>query len=350
MTHDEIFAYAPKVSPEPLTEPFAMAVIGAAHGHIHQMVQGLIKLGATLKYAYDRDPQVLAGFTQSYATAAADEETILADPEVRLIVTAAVPIRRADICVRAMGAGKDCFVDKAPMITLEQVQAVRKTCAKTGRKCFIFYGESVSNEATVFALELVRRGIIGDVFHVTGSAPHRLNPESRPDWFFHRENTGGILIDLVCHQLHQFLEFANVDGARMDFGRTSRRNRFPELDDFGDCNCTAPNGVTGHFHVDWYTPDGLPTWGDSRMFIHGTKGTVELRKNCDVAQSPMGNQVYVVTQEGEFHETVTGKVDMPYFSNLLQDCIHRTDTAADPERCFAAIELAIQAQMMANKN
>ena len=197
MTHEEIFAYPAFRPSKPLTEPFGFAVIGAAHGHIYEMCNKLIREGAELKYLYDRDPLVLADLAKRYPQAQVCEENeILDKQDIRLIASAAVPARRADIGIRAMRAGKDYFVDKAPMTTLEQVAEVRRVCAETGRKCFVFYGESVSNESTVFALDLVRRGIIGDVFHVTGSAPHRLNLPSRPEWFFHRENTGGILIDL----------------------------------------------------------------------------------------------------------------------------------------------------------
>lgn len=238
------------------------------------------------------------------------------------------------------------------MTTLAQVSAVRQACQETGRKCFIFYGESVTNEGTLFALDAVRRGIIGQVFHVTGSAPHRLNAPSRPDWFFRREYTGGILIDLACHQIHQFLEFADADSAQVDLGRTAnhQHRQFSGFDDFGDADCTAPNGITGHFHVDWFSPGGLQTWGDSRMFIHGTKGTIELRKNCDIARDPAGNHVYISTEDGMFYESVTGKMPVPFFSNLLRDCIYRTDTTMNHIRAFSAIELAIQAQMIANQH
>ena len=83
------------------------------------------------------------------------------------------------------------------------------------------------------------------------------------------------------------------------------------------------------------------------MFIHGTKGTIEVRKNCDLARASGGNTVYVVTEEGEYFENVSGKVPITYFSRLISDCLNRTDTAMDPERAMTAIEIAIRAQMNA---
>jgi hypothetical protein len=46
------------------------------------------------------------------------------------------------------------------------------------------------------------------------------------------------------------------------------------------------NGALDYVRVDWFTPDGLSTWGDGRTFILGTKGTIELRKYVDVARDP----------------------------------------------------------------
>lgn len=352
MTREELFRNFPPAPKDVLDQPFFFAIIGGAHPHIHEMCRHLLSLGAQLKYIHDLDSIVQNQLCRTYPQAlAATEAEILDDPTIFLIVSAAIPSRRAEIGIRSMEAGKDYLVDKAPMTTLEQISAVRQTCIQTGRKCFIFYGESVCNEGTLLALDLVRRGVIGNVFHITGSAPHRLNAPSRPAWFFQREFTGGILIDLACHQIHQFLEFADADSAHVDMGRTANHQhpQFPGFDDFGDADCTASNGITGHFHVDWFSPAGLQTWGDSRMFIHGTSGTIELRKNCDLTRHSSGSHVYVVTRDGEFYENVTGKVPITFFSDLLHDCVYRTDTAMNFQRAFAAIELAIRAQQMAQK-
>ena len=67
--------------------------------------------------------------------------------------------------------------------------------------------------------------------------------------------------------------------------------QYPKFEDFGDMIITG-NGGTGYVRVDWFTPDGLDTWGDGRLFILGTEGYIELRKYTNVAygqgwQSPV---------------------------------------------------------------
>ena len=54
------------------------------------------------------------------------------------------------------------------------------------------------------------------------------------------------------------------------------------------------NGGTGYVRVDWFTPDGLSTWGDGRLFILGTEGYIELRKYVDIAGRPGGNHLFIV--------------------------------------------------------
>ena len=39
----------------------------------------------------------------------------------------------------------------------------------------------------------------------------------------------------------------------------------------------------GYVRLDWFTPDGLGTWGDGRLFILGTDGYIEIRKYTNVA-------------------------------------------------------------------
>lgn len=38
------------------------------------------------------------------------------------------------------------------------------------------------------------------------------------------------------------------------------------------------NKGSGYIRVDWFTPDGLNTWGDGRLTILGTDGYMEVRK------------------------------------------------------------------------
>lgn len=349
--------YAPKGRPSPVVEKgqFVIAVIGMDHGHIYGMTNGLLEAGASLKWAYDPDPEKLDAFLKTYdseqAKAAEGVEQILEDPEVAMVVSACIPSDRAALGIRVMKAGKDYFVDKAPLTTLEQLKQVKETIKETGRKYMVCYSERLHVEAAVYAGELIKQGAIGKVIQVLGMGPHRLSIESRPEWFFHKETYGGILCDIGSHQIEQFLYYTGASDATVVNSEVGNYNHpeYPEMEDFGDATLVGDNGAMGYFRVDWFTPDGLSTWGDGRTFILGTDGYIELRKYVDVAKDTAGDHVFWVDHEGEHSVDVHGKVGFPFFGQLILDCIHRTENAMTQEHALKAAELCVKAQMLARK-
>ena len=352
MSCREIFAYDTVSENIPLNCEFNFAIIGLAHIHIYDMCRGLIKAGAKIKYVYDTDSDLVRQFLFAFpkAKVCRTKKEILEDENINLIVSAAVPSQRADLAIETMLAGKDFFVDKAPCITLKQLESIKETVKKTKRKYFVYYSESIDNEAAVYTRNLLKRGVIGDVFHIEGSASHLLNAQNRPEWFFKKKHAGGIITDIGCHQVHQFLSFSGGVDVMVDNARVANHNnkKYSEFEDFGDFNLTADNGVTGYFRLDWCSPNGLMTWGDPRIIIEGSKGYIELRKNCNIGYDKEPNHIFVVTNEGQFHENVSGKVEMTFFRDLITDCIMRTETAICYEQELKAIEVAIKAQSIAN--
>ena len=350
MTHEEIFTFTKEESHLP-ERRFVFACIGLSHSHIYGMTNSLIKAGAELKWVYDENECLLHAykekFTQVKAASSVDE--VLEDPEVDLIVSADIPSRRADLAIRSMEAGHHFFVDKAPAITIDQCKDVQKTREKTGKKYFVYYSELIENDATIFTKQLVDRGIIGKIYHLDIFAPHRLNPESRPDWFWKRADTGGIITDIGSHQIEQFLEFAGSTRAKITAARVANyfHPQYPEFDDFGDVMIESDNGITGYLRVDWMSPAGIKTFGDLRLTVLGEKGFIEIRKNCDLGHSSTTNNVTVAIDDGVFSESVSGKVDKPYFRRLISDCINGTDTATSPELIRSAMELTVAAQSIA---
>lgn len=347
--------YAPVGRPDPVVKPgeFTFAAIGLDHGHIYGMTNGLLEAGATLKWVYDPDPAKVAAYCKCYpqAAAAACEAQIFDDPEVRLIAGACVPGDRAALGIRAMRAGKDYFTDKAPLISLEQLDVARAAVRETGRKYMVCFSERLQSESAVYAGELIRQGAIGRVIQVLGMGPHRLNAPSRPAWFFERARYGGILCDIGSHQIEQFLFYTGATDATVAASKIANYNHpeYPELDDFGDATLIGNNGATGYFRVDWFTPDGLRSWGDGRTFILGTGGYIELRKNLDVGREGDGDHVFWVDGKGEHTFDARGKTGFPFFGQLVLDCLNRTENAMTQEHAFKASELCVRAQLQAVK-
>ncbi len=345
--------YAPKgkVSPVCGKGEFPIGVVGMAHGHIYGMCNGLEEAGAEVKLVYDPDPARVENFLKAFpgARAARTEAEVLEDPAIRLVAGAAVPDARGELGLRVMDHGKDYFTDKPPFTTLEQIDAAREKAAVTGRKYAVYYSERIHNEAAVFAEKLVADGAVGRVVQVIGTGPHRISIPQRPDWFFDKKRYGGIIVDLGCHQIEQFLFYSGARDAAVLHSKTAnyKFKQYPHFEDFGDATLLADNGAVCYLRVDWLTPDGLGAWGDGRTFILGTEGYIEMRKYIDVARSKDGDQVFLVDHQGERNFFVTGQVGFPYFGRLVRDCLDRTDKAFSQELFFRATELAVIAQLQA---
>ncbi len=347
--------YAPQGQPRPVVKPdeFNFAAAYLEHGHIYGQCSGLLEAGATLTWVYDPDPKKVADFLAKHpqAKAARSFDEILADPTVHLVAAAAVPSERGAIGGRAMAAGKDYFTDKTPFTTLDQLAEARSVAAKTGRKYMVYYSERIHVEAAMHAGDLVHNGAIGRVVQVIGLGPHRLNKPSRPAWFFERARYGGILCDIGSHQFEQFLHYSGASTATVTqaaVGNFANPDK-PEFEDFGEASLLGDNGTSNYVRVDWFTPNGLSTWGDGRTVILGTKGYIELRKYVDVARDRAGDNVYLVDDHGEHHVNVAGKVGFRFFGELILDCLNRTEHAMTQAHAFKAAELCLQAQAAARR-
>lgn len=347
--------YAPKGKPAPVVQAgeFVFSVAALDHGHIYGMCNGLIEAGATLKNVYDPDPVKVKAFVDTFpwVKPVQTEAALLADPEVQLIAAAAVTNQRCALGLRVMDAGKDYFTDKAPLTTLEQLAAAKAKTAETRRKYMVYYSERLHVESAVYAGQLIQAGAIGRVLQVMGMGPHRLNEESRPQWFFQREKYGGILCDIGSHQIEQILYYTGAKDATVSYSQVANyaHPQYPELEDFGDASLVTDTGATGYFRCDWFTPDGLPCWGDGRTFILGTQGYIELRKYHNLGTKEGSDHVFLVDNQGEHHHQVSGKVGYPFFGQLILDCLHRTENAMTQAHAFKAAELCVRAQLQAKR-
>jgi predicted dehydrogenase len=326
-------------------------VVGINHGHINTQVEAVIRGGGELVSLFAKEPDLTAAFVKRFpqAKVARSESEVLEDKTIQLVVSAAIPDERGPLGVRAMKHGKDYMADKPGITTLEQLAEVRRVQAETRRIYSIMYSERFENRATVKAGELVRAGAIGGVVQTIGLGPHRMSVKTRPAWFFERPRYGGILCDIASHQADQFLFFTGSTKAEVLSSQVGNVHypQYPGFEDFGDMTLGGDRG-SGYIRVDWFTPDGLATWGDGRLTILGTEGFIEIRKNVDIGGRPGGSHLFLVDQK-ETRYVDCQKVPLPYGDALVQDVLNRTETAMPQAHCCLATELVLKAQKQAQR-
>jgi predicted dehydrogenase len=323
------------------------AAIGLDHRHIYHMVGGLLDAGADCA-GFDpatSDPRVLAGFRERFpqlAEARADE--LLDDPTIELVVCAGIPSERGPLAIRAMRSGKDVMVDKPGVTSFEQLAAVEHAVAETGRIFSVCFSERFIVPSTIVAGKLIADGAIGRIVQTLGLGPHRLNRAIRPGWFFDKQYFGGILTDIASHQIDQFLHFTGSQDAEIvasgvgHFGAPD----LPDFEDFGEVLLRSDR-ASGYIRVDWFTADGLPTWGDGRLTILGTEGTIELRKYLDIAGRPGTDHLFLVDKAGTRHIDASGE-PLTYFRDLIADVANRSERAVTQRHVFTVCRLALHAQ------
>ena len=316
------------------------------HGHIYGMVDAVVRGGGELVSFYAKEPDLAAAFVAKYPTArqVSDERAVLENSTIQLVLSAIIPDERAPLGIRVMQHGKDYLADKPGITTLAQLADVKRVQAATKRIYSIMYSERFENGATVHAGALVREGAIGKVVQTVGFGPHRIHPPDRPAWFWDPARYGGIICDIGSHQVDQFLFFTGSTSGEVVASqvRNVRHPEHPAFQDFGDAMVRG-NGGTGYIRLDWFTPAGLPTWGDTRLTILGTDGYIEARKNVDLAGRTGGNHLFVADAKGVRYIDCSA-VELPFGRQLVDDVLNRTETAMTQSHCFLATELALVAQ------
>ena len=329
--------------------PFA--VIGLDHAHIYSITDAVIRGGGLLAAFHAADPAQIATFRKRYGDVklARSEAEILEDKNIKLVAGAPIPDLRAPLGIRVMRAGMDYLSDKPAITTLAQLAAVRRAIKETGRKFAIMYSERLEVPAAVMAGQLVDQGAIGKVVQTINIAPHRVSAPTRPAWFWDKARYGGILTDIGSHQADQFVYFTRSTRAQVVASQTGNLTypQHPQFEDFGDMTLTG-NGGTGYVRVDWFTPDGLPTWGDGRLFLLGTEGYIELRKYLDVAGRPGSNHLFVADKKGVRYLDCKN-VFLPFGPQFVTDIAERTSLAQDQDGALLAAELVLTAQKNATR-
>jgi len=323
------------------------AAIGLDHRHIYHMVGELLAAGAQCAgyCPQTSDPRVLAGFQERFPQLEArDRQALLDAADIDVILCAAIPRDRAGIAIAAMRRGKDVMCDKPGITSLEDLAAVQEVVAETGRIFSICFSERFVVPSTLVAAKLIADGAIGRVVHTTGLGPHRLNRAIRPAWHFDAATYGGILADIASHQIDQFLFFTGSTDARIVASSAGNVGHpgLPHFQDLGELTLESAH-ARGFVRVDWFTADGLPTWGDGRLILLGTEGTIELRKYVDIDGRSGTDHLFLVNGRGTRHIDASSE-PLTYFHAFAADVRDRTETAMTQRHVFTVTRLALEAQ------
>ncbi|MBO9606749.1 MAG: Gfo/Idh/MocA family oxidoreductase [Paenibacillaceae bacterium] len=260
----------------------SFGIYGCEHAHIGIFVEEMLQLGHTCVGIYEPSHcRVALTLAEKYGLPLLEDKGALFEPEVSAIGCAAINNEKIGVIEECEAHGKHVIVDKPAVVDLagcDRLDAVM-------RRGTIQVGMLLTERfhPAIYTLkQLIDAGRLGRIVAISMRKPHRLRPEGRPTWFFSKEHSGGILIDLLVHDVDLLHWLTGEPIERID-GYMAKRI-LPEHPDFYDAvmlQALMGGGTTAGLYADWHTPERSWTWGDGRIFVTGTEGTAELRLNGD---------------------------------------------------------------------
>ena len=332
---------------------FIIAVCGLIHGHVYGLLSGLVGAGAEVGYVYEEDDTLYESFHDIYPTAmrVGSIEALLVIKDISMVVNCLRPDVRADVTIRALEGGISVFSDKPGFLEEEDGERILCASKRTGAHFFIYFSEHLHLEEMILAKRIVDSGRLGEIFRIESFGPHRINESSRPDWFFDSNINGDILIDLGCHLIEEFMWLLDDDSVTIIWSQERNVSHGKQIGfyDFGEILVSSSSGVSGYFAVDWFTPDGLESWGDCRTFIAGTKGSLEIRKYIDPSSEDSAPRLIVVDEKGVEEIYAKDNVGFEEFGRIIEGVKNNRILKYDTKWYVDAMNYSLISSLKADK-
>lgn len=127
-------------------------------------------------------------------------DEILADPDIEIIINLTIPSAHADICMRALQAGKHVYVEKPLVVTREEGQRVL-ALAKEKQLLVASAPETFMGSGIQACRKLIDEGVIGEPLSATAFMMSRGHEHWHPDPEFYYQEGGGPMFDMGPYYL-----------------------------------------------------------------------------------------------------------------------------------------------------
>lgn len=255
-----------------------VVVLGTDHPHVFGMANKVKQMsGAELVGVYTADAKQRVEAAERLETPelASVEEALAQEPT--LVLIGAVPSDRAELARKAVEAGANALVDKPLALTHASLDDLRQAQQASGKQVIVYYPYRL-NPLTRAARKLLEEGRIGKLVRIFAAGPHKLNAPGRPDWHWTRAGNGGALIDIGSHHFDFCCWIAGETPNWLCATHTNlSQPHHPEFQDFAQAQMRFPSGALAHVEVDWLNPGSMKNFGDTRFWLQGTAGKIELR-------------------------------------------------------------------------
>jgi predicted dehydrogenase len=176
--------------------------------------------------------------------------SVLTDDDIHFVITCLRNDQSADVCIRALEAGKHVIAEKPIGLSAAEVQRVVQTAEALGLKLGVFYGRRYI-PLVCQVKEIVEQGILGTLI----SAELRmLTTQVRfrdPDyWLFKKKHSGGgMLAWLGCHYVDMVRHVTGEEIVSVSAEVATRNGEDIDVEDVAVLSFRLASGAVGVMHV-----------------------------------------------------------------------------------------------------
>ncbi len=315
------------------------AIVGCQHYHIKSFIEEMLKDGHQFAGIYDQsDYNVPQQYAASYGVPLFRSMDELLEQGVEIIGNAGPNLGKIDVIEWAEKHGIHVMTDKPVVIDENGLNRLRQVIDRNQIKIGMMLTARFA-PAQYTLKGMIDEGLLGEIEDFTFLKPHKLHPATRPAWFFDKASNGGLIIDLMIHDVDMLWWFTgkNIIG----HNAMLVKNRFPEYPSLYEnavVNVLLEEHITATMKSDWLMPEAFESWGDGRIFVSGTKGRAEIRTSGD----PLGQPGPFVAFTDHHNKTTRWEIKKPPaklaedFLNQIAGKPHRL-TAEDVYRANSAV-------------
>lgn len=318
-------------------------IIGYQHFHIDYFINLMLKHGHEFVGVNDDDENAAHKCAERYKVSAFDKRESFMERSIDIIGTADIPYKRIEILEWAERNNLHFVSDKALAINREGLEKLERVVS--GKRIKIGMILDFRYNGLLQKLkEEIDNGVLGTLVNVIVMNPHKLRPETRPEWFWNTNKAGSVITDLMIHgvDIFRWLTNSEIASGKVSLGKGTRE--LPAgFNDYGKAFLEAESNVSGTVYADWLTPDNYFTWSDYRVFCHGTEGFAEVRLTGDHTH----REPALFINSIKYKDTQVWE-KLPSALDIVQDIsnqINGTDEAfLTPEDILASLRSCIELQ------
>ena len=239
-----------------MTDPISVGVVGLGYWGPNLARNFDRLLGADLSWICDSSDEARARwkvqFPEARSTGSFDD--LLEDPSLDAVVVATHVPSHADLAVRALEAGKHCFVEKPLALTVADAERVLAAAEASGTTLMV--GHLLEYHPGLEKLkEIADSGQLGDIHYI----------------YSNRVNLGKLRADenalwsLGAHDVSVVLRLAG-DEEPSEINAFGESYMQPGIEDVVFCYLRFPSGLAAHLHLSWLDPHK-----DRRFTVVGSK-------------------------------------------------------------------------------